>query len=172
MITNKITGDFYIVSSKDIKRRWAQHKISSSWKRQTKFKLYKDMTQYGLDNFTFEIIEETADLREKEQYWIDLLKPSYNNVRAKGIDIERKKETKIRCFKDWYESHKDEQLSKIKAYQDDHKDEKLMYDKAYYSRLCTYKGETLTLNTLSIRFHRAGIAHPTQEAKKYIIREE
>ena len=31
-ITNKITGDFYIGSSKDVKIRWAHHKCKSTWK--------------------------------------------------------------------------------------------------------------------------------------------
>lgn len=28
-IVNKVTGDFYIGSSKDVKRRWIQHKCPS-----------------------------------------------------------------------------------------------------------------------------------------------
>lgn len=39
----------------------------------------------------------------------------------------------------------------------------------YRNQLCYYKGETLTLNTLSARFRKAGIEHPTLEAKKYLI---
>jgi len=39
----------------------------------------------------------------------------------------------------------------------------------YRNQLCCYKGETLTLNTLSARFRKAGINHPTVEAKKYLI---
>lgn len=42
--------------------------------------------------------------------------------------------------------------------------------KKYHNQLCSYKGETLTLNTLSARFRKAGIEHPTVEAKKYLIK--
>ena len=36
------------------------------------------MRKYGLDNFEMEIIEITDNLLEREQYYIDLLKPHYN----------------------------------------------------------------------------------------------
>ena len=39
----------------------------------------------------------------------------------------------------------------------------------YRNQLCCYNGETITLNTLSARFRKAGIIHPTVEAKKYLI---
>lgn len=42
-------------------------------------------------------------------------------------------------------------------------------NKKYRNQLCFYNGETLTLNALAVRFRKAGIAHPTVEAKKYII---
>ena len=153
-ITNIITGDFYIGSSKDTERRWAQHKRLSVWKLRPGMKLYQAFIKYGLDNFTFEIIEETADLHNREQYYIEKLKPIYNNYRAKGRDIERYKETNRRCNKEWNEIHRDEMLT---------------YNKDYYSRLCFYEGETLTLRALSKRFFRQGIPQPTLEAKKYLI---
>ncbi len=43
------------------------------------------------------------------------------------------------------------------------------HQQTYYSKLCYYKGETLTLRALAIRFCRMGIEHPTLEAKKYIL---
>lgn len=138
-ITNNITGDFYIGSSKNIKHRWATHKSLSVWKRYSKLRLYKDMAQYGLDNFIFEVLEETSSLREREQYWIDELKPSYNNLWAKGQNIERHIKTNRRCTKD------------------------------YFSRLCFYDGKTLTLRALSSRFFRQGIPHPILNAKEYLL---
>ena len=138
-ITNIITGDFYIGSSKDVKRRWYNHKSPSQWKQQPNSKLYKDMASYGLDNFIFEILEETSSLKEREQYWIEHLKPVYNTLWAKGWNTDRYKETNRRCTKD------------------------------YCIRLCLYEGETLTLGTLSRRFFLQGIPHPTLTAKKYLI---
>lgn len=153
-VTNKLTGDFYIGSSKDIKDRWANHKCCSAWKYQPNSKLYKDMAKYGLDNFLFEIIEETNHLKDREQYWIDELKPSYNNSRAKGHNVERYKETGRKCSKVYHQAHRDKVLA---------------YKNASNNRLCLYEDETLTFAALSTRFSRQGIPHPTLEAKKYLI---
>ena len=50
------------------------------------------MAQYGLDNFIFEVLEDTTDLRNREQHWIEQLKPSYNNNWAKGWNTKQYKE--------------------------------------------------------------------------------
>lgn len=168
-ITNTITGDFYIGSSKNIEKRWASHKCVSVWKRRLGMKLYQAFIKYGLDNFIFEIIEETVDLCLREQYWIDKLKPVYNSMYAKGWNTERYRETNRRCCKEYYEIHRDEQLAYGKAYCQAHRDECLARMKKCNSRLCFYEGETLTLNALSKRFRRQGIASPYKEAKKYLI---
>ena len=140
-ITNTITGDFYIGSSKDVKRRWRSHKCKSSWKKQPNNPLYLNMQKYGLDKFEFEILEEIEvdKLKETEQEFIEKLKPAYNNYYANGRDFERRKET-------------------LKE-----------YNKEYNNQLCFYNGETLTLSALYTRFSRMGIPHPTTEAKKYLI---
>lgn len=153
-ITNIITDEFYIGSSKDIKLRWANHKCPSRWKLRPGMKLYQAFIKYGLNNFTFEIIEETTDLHNREQYYIEKLKPNYNNNWAQGQDIERYKETGKQCHKEYYEIHRDEVLT---------------YNKAYYSKVCLYEGETLTLGALSSRFRQKGIPHPTLTAKSYLI---
>ena len=57
-ITNTITGDFYIGSSKDINRRWAAHKWPSRWNRYPNNPMYQDMQKYGVDKFDFQILEE------------------------------------------------------------------------------------------------------------------
>ena len=175
-ITNKITGDFYIGSSQNIKHRWANHKSPSRWKQHPNSKLYKDMASYGLDNFIFEILEETAGLKEREQYWIEQLKPSYNNNRAKGWDTDRYKEyyeihrdERLAYLKAYHQTHRDGCLAKMKDWRKAHRDEQLSKTKAYHSRLCLYNGETLTLHALSNRFFRQGIANPCKEAKKYLL---
>ena len=77
-ITNTVTGDFYIGSSKNIKHRWAHHKWPSTWKKYPNKQLYQDMKRYGTDKFAFEILAEVeADkLKEKEQEFIETLKPT------------------------------------------------------------------------------------------------
>ena len=93
-ITNLETNECYIGSSKDVKNRWANHKIPSTWKQHPNSNLYLAFQQYGLDKFKFEIVEETDNLKEKEQYYIDLLKPIYNNIRANGWDLESRKKSR------------------------------------------------------------------------------
>ena len=153
-ITNTVTGDFYIGSSKNVKQRWANHKIPSTWNKCPNNPMYLDMRKYGTDKFVFEILEEveSEQLKEKEQQFIEMLKPTYNNYNANGWDIERQKEHKKEYLKEYRKTDK-------------HK----KYKKEYNSQLCCYNGEKLTLCALSTRFQRAGIPHPTQEAKKYII---
>ena len=156
-ITNTITGDFYIGSSNDVKKRWAVHKCTSTWKNHPNNQLYQDMRKYGTDKFAFEILAEVEidKLKETEQQFIETLKPTYNQMNAKGLDIER--------YKDYQKS------DKRKEYQ---KEYHRKYDKEYHNQLCSYNGETLTLNALSMRFYRAGVEHSAKEAKKYIIKKE
>ena len=112
------------------------------------------MKKYGVDKFELEILAEVEpeQLKEKEQQFIEKLKPTYNNIRAKGIDFERRKKYRKEYKK----------TDKCKEYQK-------KYQKEYQNKLCSYNGETLTLRALYSRFQKAGIEHPTIEAKKYII---
>lgn len=173
-ILNEVTGDFYIGSSKNVKERLAQHKRISVWKQQPNNPLYKDMQKYGIENFRFQILVQVEPecLTETEQKFIEMLKPTYNNYRANGRDVERYRKSRILDCKEWYKAHKDEHLDNMKAYYKTHKDEKLAKNKAYYSKLCLYEDEILTLAALSNRFYRQGVAHPTQNAKKYLLEED
>ena len=92
-ITNTITGDFYIGSSKNVKQRLACHKCQSTWKKCPNNPMYLEMKNYGVDKFDFEILAEVEPdkLKEKEQKFIETLKPTYNDRNANGYDIERYK---------------------------------------------------------------------------------
>ena len=153
-ITNTVTNDFYIGSSKDVKKRWTTHKSSSRWKKYQNNPLYLDMQKYGVDKFDFQIltIAEPEHLKESEQQFIEKLKPTYNYNRSKGWDIEKCKKA-IRKYK---QSEKGKEANKKS-------------NKKYFNQLCYYNGETLTLCALSARFRKSGIEHPTLEAKKYIL---
>lgn len=74
-ITNKINGHSYIGLSKDIEKRFNDHKIkafSSKRKDDIEKVLYKAIRKYGINNFNFEILEECEEevLKEREIYWI------------------------------------------------------------------------------------------------------
>ena len=154
-IINTVTGDFYIGSSKNVKHRLANHKCPSTWNECPNNPMYIDMKQYGLDKFEFQIIAEVEaeKLKEAEQHYIETLKPTYNNRRADGFDFERRKKYNKDYQKEYQKTEKGKE-----------------YKKEYESQLCSYNGETMTLNALSTRFWRRGISNPTQEAKKYLIK--
>lgn len=42
-VTNNVTGDFYIGSSVDVKKRWKDHKVPSTRKNRPNMLLYKAM---------------------------------------------------------------------------------------------------------------------------------
>ena len=107
-ITNTVTGDFYIGSSKNVKRRWAEHKCHSTWKNHPNNPMYLDFQEYGIDKFVFEVLAEIEidKLKETEQQFIETLKPAYNNYNANGLDIERRKETHRKASRKYQKSAK------------------------------------------------------------------
>ena len=157
-IINTVTGDFYVGSSKDVKRRWMQHKRPSTWNKCKNNPLYLDMKKYGLDKFSFQILAEVeiGQLKETEQRFIEKLQPIYNNYNAKGLNVKRYKEYNKEYGKEYRKT------DKCKKYQK-------KYNKEYENQLCLYNGETLTLAVLRKRFRKAGITHPVIEAKKYLL---
>ena len=164
-ITNTITGDFYIGSSKNIKNRWTDHKKPSAWNRCPNNPLYLDMKKFGIDKFEFQILAEIEpeQLKEIEQQFIEALQPTYNDRNANGLDIERRKEYQKEYNKEYQKSNKHKEYQKSNKYKE--------YQKEYHNQLCCFNGETLTLNALSKRFRRMGIPHPVLEAKKYLIKD-
>lgn len=74
-ITNIITEQCYIGQALDIYKRWSQHaKCGLGIDTPPGNKLYKAIQEYGLENFTFEVLTEcnAIELDEKEKYFISL----------------------------------------------------------------------------------------------------
>ena len=165
-ITNTVTCDFYIGSSKDVKRRWVEHKCPSVWKNNPNKQLYKDIQNYGLDKFDFQILKEveSEQLKEKEQKFIEKMHPAYNSNNANGLDVER--------YKEYQREHYQQNREKRIEYYQQNREKRIEYQNKYYSQLCSYNGETMTLSALRMRFKRLGIEHYTLEAKKYLIKKE
>ena len=57
---------------KSLQKRFAQHKNNSNKEYFSQIVLYKAFNKYGIENFTFEGIEEVPNeqLDEREKYWI------------------------------------------------------------------------------------------------------
>ena len=74
-ITNLMTDECYVGQSVDVYKRWNDHcKCGLGIDTPPGNKLYKAMQEYGLDNFTFELLTECNqnELNEKEKYFIEL----------------------------------------------------------------------------------------------------
>lgn len=76
-ITNKSNGKFYIGQSTNLNKRFKDHRNSINRKeddKRGKGPLYDDMRKYGLDCFSFEVLEKCnkEELNDKEEYYIDL----------------------------------------------------------------------------------------------------
>ena len=77
---NVITGNFYIGSSKNISMRIGSHKMNLKNGYKYNIRIAKDLMDHGIDSFKFELLEycDLSKIYEREQYYYDLLKPSYN----------------------------------------------------------------------------------------------
>lgn len=95
-ITNLINNKMYIGQSVHIEQRWKDHKVRAYYEDCEEYErpLYRAMRKYGLDNFSFEIIEECEiqALNEREQYWIqfyDTFKNGYNLTFGGDSSVQR-----------------------------------------------------------------------------------
>lgn len=81
---NKINHNIYVGQSVDIERRYKDHinRAKNNHQGNSEFNsvLHQAIRKYGIENFTFEIIEECSKdlLNEREKYWIQYYN-SYNN---------------------------------------------------------------------------------------------
>ena len=76
-ITNQENQMCYVGQAVNIADRWKQHiKRGLGAETPTKNKLYPAMAEFGVENFTFEIIEECdkAKLNDREDYWQEYFK--------------------------------------------------------------------------------------------------
>jgi len=102
-IINEVNGKIYIGSSKDLEKRWKSHK------QQRKFLIGRALNKYGIDNFVFEVLEECVecDLLNREQYYLDSLKPftptgynicvvAGNTLGVKWTDERRQQQSELR----------------------------------------------------------------------------
>lgn len=79
-ITNKINNKCYIGQSVDINKRWNAHIHSFNNIDVYNYPLYRAFRKYGIENFSFEIIETCPrdKLNEREKYWIQYYDSCYN----------------------------------------------------------------------------------------------
>lgn len=87
-LTNQLDGKVYIGQSVNIKDRWGTHiKMGLGAETPSRNKLYSAMLKDGVENFTFEVLEEcpSSQLNEREKFYIDFFSSSeygYNSTRG------------------------------------------------------------------------------------------
>lgn len=70
----------YIGSSVNIYNRWSSHKNHLKAGTHHNSNLQLDWDAYGDESFTFEILEETSELEQQEQYWLNIFWPNCYNI--------------------------------------------------------------------------------------------
>jgi len=81
VIRNIINEHSYVGQSINIKQRWYYHKTQP--KKSYDYPIYRAFRKYGIDNFEFKVLEfvdNIDDLTNREQFWYDKLKPTYNQI--------------------------------------------------------------------------------------------
>lgn len=80
MFINKINKKFYIGKASCLQDRLKTYNNINKIKDYSKSKIYRDMIKFGLNNFSFTILEycTKADLNTREQLYINAFKPQYN----------------------------------------------------------------------------------------------
>lgn len=102
VITNKVNGKAYVGSAVNVERRLRMHKWALENAVHVNKHLQRSWDKYGGGEFDFnvlELVEEQRSLVEREQHWIDMLKPEFNihpNARS-PLGVRRSKETKVKC---------------------------------------------------------------------------
>lgn len=96
-ITNKLTNETYIGKSKNVRVRWREHARSAA---RLDYALYSDIRHYGIDNFTFEVIEECSEfvLDRQEKYWIKFyLERGDRLYNIREVPFKEKKYAKVQA---------------------------------------------------------------------------
>ncbi len=160
-ITNQINGKAYIGLSVDIKKRIKQHKDIEN--NSTNKNLYWAFKEYGIENFSFEIIKECEP--SKLGYWErklieehDTFKSGYNSSLggegSKAITLSDKFdiETNITVLDNvTYQSFETEKRKQEKF---ELKTEKLNNKLLKKTERLLSKNKTLKLEKIKIRFHK------------------
>lgn len=103
-ITNNINGKIYVGQSIDIPKRIYEHKYKAFCKDDISYNsaIHNAFRKYGLDNFTFEILEEVSikELDDKEIFYIkelNSLSPNGYNIQSGGQKYKVHKREPNRC---------------------------------------------------------------------------
>lgn len=86
-ITNEINNKFYIGSTVDLNRRKNDHVCALRKNKHICKQLQYSFNKHGEENFRIDVVEvilNRKNITQREQFWIDFLKPEYNIMKKAG----------------------------------------------------------------------------------------
>lgn len=98
MWKNKNNGKFYIGSSNNLKRRLASYYNLNYLVKESSMYINRALLKEGYSAFSLSILEycDAEDLIKREQYYFDLLKPTYNICGTAGSTLGKLHEEKTK----------------------------------------------------------------------------
>lgn len=99
----KVNGKFYIGSSSNLNTRFRHYYSLPLLKSNYSMVICRALMKHGFSNFELYIFEycDKKDILNREQYYFDLLKPTYNilTVAGSSLGVKRTEETKLKISK-------------------------------------------------------------------------
>lgn len=101
MITNNVTGERYIGQSRNLRKRYCEHRVPSEIGND---RLHKDMREYGLSNFSFHVLKYCTDdeLISEEKTFIRNCQPEYNFVNTEKMSSPTVRKNISNGAKKWW----------------------------------------------------------------------
>ena len=93
-ITNNINGKYYIGSTKHLSSRYRTHLSTLKNNISSCLILQNAVNKYGIENFTFSVLEVCTNYKEREIEILNNKFPSYNIVKETKIRRELSEETR------------------------------------------------------------------------------
>lgn len=89
------SGNYYIGSSSSISKRWADHRSYLRCNKHVNPKLQAAWHKYGESSLVIEVLEKcrVEDLLDREQHYLDTLRPSYNIAKDASSPMRGRKHT-------------------------------------------------------------------------------
>lgn len=119
LITNINSGRSYVGSSSwSIRGRWLKHRWRLKKNTHHSIKIQRAFNKYGMDVFVFKVLEycEPVCCVEREQVWMDILKPFYNTAQlaesTRGCALSDKHRAKLR--RAWADPERKEGISGVR----------------------------------------------------------
>lgn len=116
-LINLTNDSIYVGSSSDLGRRFTSYYSFMYIDAQKTSLICKALLKYGYSKFSLEVIEycPVEKLLEREQYYIDMLKPRYNILQVAGCSSLGYRHTKETLAKFKARKHTKETIEKFKA---------------------------------------------------------